>query len=78
MSIPSVPPRSIEGGEGAERYRLADAEYVVIDVETTGLDPRIDALVEVAAIRFVRGRPVHTFATAVNPGRPIPAFAAWR
>jgi DNA polymerase III epsilon subunit-like protein len=50
---------------------------VAIDTETTGLDPRKDALVALAAVPFVAGQPDlgSAYATLVNPGRPIPATA---
>jgi DNA polymerase III epsilon subunit-like protein len=59
-----------------KRYGLATTEYVVVDVETTGLDAKTDRVVEVAAVRFKDGRPIHTFSSTVNPGCPIPAVAA--
>ena len=31
--------------------------YVALDFETTGLDPKVDRIIEVAAIRFVNGEP---------------------
>lgn len=43
-----------------------------MDLETTGLDPRRDAIVEVAAVPFLDGRSGHAYTTHVNPGRPIP------
>lgn len=46
--------------------------FVAIDLETTGLDPRNDAILEIAAIPFVEGRPQAGYVTRVNPGRPIP------
>lgn len=45
---------------------------MAIDVETTGLDPRRDALVAAAAMPFVRGAPQPGLVTLVNPGRGIP------
>lgn len=45
--------------------------FVAIDLETTGLDRRRDAIVEVAAVPFLDGRPGPVYATHVNPGRPI-------
>jgi DNA polymerase-3 subunit epsilon len=52
---------------------LLDPGFVAIDLETTGLDARRDAIVAAAAIPFVGGRPHPGYSTLVNPGRPIPA-----
>jgi DNA polymerase III epsilon subunit family exonuclease len=49
--------------------------FVAIDLETTGLDPRHDAIVAVAAIPFVNGRAGPGYVTLVNPERPIPPAA---
>ena len=46
--------------------------FVAIDLETTGLDPRRDDIVEIAAVPFVDARPQHVYVTRVNPGRSIP------
>jgi DNA polymerase-3 subunit epsilon len=53
------------------------APFVVIDVESTGLDSDPDArVVELAAILFVSGKPTgRRVATRINPGMPIPAEA---
>ena len=51
---------------------LVDAGFVAVDLETTGLDPRRDAIVSFAAIPFVGGQPEPGYVTLVNPGRPIP------
>jgi polyribonucleotide nucleotidyltransferase len=49
----------------------AGGEFVVVDVETTGTDPRTSDLVEVAAVRVKGGEIVDRWSTLVNPGRPI-------
>jgi DNA polymerase-3 subunit epsilon len=56
---------------------LRDLDFVAIDIETTGLDPRRDAIVALAAIPFLGGRPSTAtgYARLVNPGRPIPLDA---
>lgn len=46
-------------------------EFVVVDVETTGLSSATDKVVEVAALRFKGGRWLTTFHTYVNPLLPI-------
>ena len=46
--------------------------FVAIDLETTGLDSRRDAIIELAAVPFVGGRAGPGYITHVNPGRPIP------
>ena len=49
--------------------------YAVIDVETTGFDPRVDRVVEMAC-EIVEGDAIlETWSTLVDPERPIPAYA---
>ena len=50
--------------------------FAVIDVETTGLKPVKDRIVEVSAIRFDGWEPVGRFSTLVNPEMHIPDDAA--
>lgn len=50
------------------------SDYVAIDIETTGLDPRFDDIIEVAAIRVRNGVEVTTFQSLVNPGYVIDDF----
>jgi DNA polymerase III epsilon subunit-like protein len=62
-------------GSGSGAAALRDLEFVAIDLETTGLDPRTDVAVALAAIPFSGGRPRPEagYTRLVNPGRPIPA-----
>ena len=45
--------------------------YVSLDLETTGLDPDNDEIIEVAAIRFDAGGVVDRYHSLVNPGRKL-------
>lgn len=47
---------------------------VALDIETTGLDPRSDTIIEIGAVRFSGARVEGEWTTLVNPGRPIPSF----
>ncbi len=47
-------------------------EIVAIDLETTGLDPLNDAIVEIGLARFAEGRIIETFSTLVDPERELP------
>jgi DNA polymerase-3 subunit epsilon len=53
---------------------LGEVPFVVVDLETTGGSPGVGGVIEVGAVRVVGGRLTETFATLVNPGRPIPPF----
>ncbi len=46
--------------------------YVALDLETTGLDPERDAIIEVGAVRFDANGTRETFRTFCDPGRSIP------
>jgi DNA polymerase-3 subunit epsilon len=52
---------------------LAELDYAVIDVETTGFSPEDSAITEVGAVRVRGGQPVAEFTSLVNPGIPVPA-----
>lgn len=47
---------------------------VALDIETTGLDSRSDAIIEIGAVRFNGTRVEGEWTTLVNPGRPISSF----
>ncbi|WP_420098984.1 PolC-type DNA polymerase III [Corynebacterium sp.] len=55
-----------------ESLDAALADCVVIDCETTGLDPADARIIEIAALRVHDGVPVETFHTLVDPGVPLP------
>jgi polyribonucleotide nucleotidyltransferase len=65
----------IEAGTGsvldfADGVAAGD-EFVIVDVETTGTDPKMADLVEIAAVKVKGGAITDRWSTFVNPGRPI-------
>lgn len=62
-----------------ERGRLLKEcvdDYVVFDLETTGISARKDEIIEISAVKVEKGKIVDTFSTLVNPKRAIPAAAS--
>jgi len=54
---------------------LADTEFVVVDLETTGGSPqRGSTIIEIGAVRLDRARRAHRFSRLIDPGRPLPPF----
>lgn len=48
------------------------ADYVVLDIETTGFDRQNDEIIEIAAVRYSYGKEVDSFHTMVKPNCIIP------
>ena len=48
------------------------ATYVALDLETTGLEPASDAIIEVGAVKFGPAGVEDTFTSLVNPQRAVP------
>jgi DNA polymerase-3 subunit epsilon len=66
------PGRRPEGARAWALGRLGTDGFVALDLETTGLHPRRDVTVALAAVPFVGGTPGEGYVTLVDPGRPIP------
>lgn len=45
--------------------------YICLDIETTGLNPKTDKIIEIGAIKVIKGRECKTFSTFINPGRKL-------
>jgi DNA polymerase-3 subunit epsilon/ATP-dependent DNA helicase DinG len=51
---------------------MAERVYVALDLETTGLDAKRDAIIEIGAVRIQGDRILDRFVTFINPHRAIP------
>ncbi len=51
-----------------------DDVWIALDLETTGLDPDSDEIIEVGAVKFQGGKVLDTFQSFVNPGRSLSSF----
>lgn len=72
---------------GCEGYLIEDAAsiienageqgfegpFVVVDVETTGLNSFTDEIIEIGAVRLENGLEVGEFSTLIDPGKELPA-----
>lgn len=50
--------------------------YIALDLETTGLNPKEDRIIEIGAVRVVDGAEIGVFSSLVNPRRELPERAA--
>ena len=49
-------------------------EIVSLDIETTGLDPNTDSIIEIGMVKFSETRVEAEYSQLINPRRPISAF----
>lgn len=50
---------------------ISEINFVAIDIETTGLTPVVDRIVEIGAVKFRNRKVMDTFQDLVDPGIPI-------
>lgn len=61
----------VDGVKGDDQRSL-DGEFIVFDLETTGLSAKKERIIEIGAVRVVGGEIKDSFSSFVNPERPIP------
>ena len=78
-SRPAGPPRrptlaafTAGAGPAPGLRSLADTDFVIVDLETTGWNPGEARITEIGAVRFTGGQVTGEFCTLINPGHPIP------
>ncbi|WP_367566999.1 PolC-type DNA polymerase III [Lacrimispora sp.] len=47
------------------------SSYIAVDLETTGLDPKLDKVIEIGAVRVLDGQIREVYETFVNPHRKL-------
>ena len=60
-------------GKGKSLLDLPD-NYIVVDLETTGLDPVGCEIIEIGAIRCVGGEELDRFESLIKPSGPLPSI----
>lgn len=66
-NINNVQPGSKPEGDGIP----APASYVAVDIETTGLNAKLDKIIEIGAVKVRNGQITERFETLVNPHRGL-------
>ncbi|MCM1282024.1 MAG: exonuclease domain-containing protein [Muribaculaceae bacterium] len=64
------------GSTKGKRLNKYVADYVVFDLETTGISAATDEVIEISGIRVKNGSVEAEFTSLVNPGRKIPYGAS--
>lgn len=65
---------SLGPGEITSLLRLFPKGLVAVDLETTGLSPLVDKIIEIAAVKITAAGVVSSFHTLINPLIDIPVF----
>jgi DNA polymerase-3 subunit epsilon len=68
-----IEPSTIREGKGKSLLEAFDT-YVAVDIETTGLDPSWDEIIEIGAIRVINGTAAKEYQSLVRPSNPIDTF----
>ena len=58
----------------ALNWILQKYDWIFLDLETTGLNPELDKIIEVGAVRLSAGGVRETYHRLVNPDLPIPEY----
>ena len=71
VSVITVTMATRAAGEYGDKP-LAELEFAVVDLETTGWSPEAAAITEIGAVRVRLGKRQGEFSSLVNPGMPVP------
>lgn len=65
---------SLSDSEVTSLLALFPKGLVAVDLETTGLSPLVDKIIEIAAVKITAERQITTFHTLINPLIDVPEF----
>jgi len=65
----------MESFNRAQKAYTEGAVFVAFDIETTGLEPGLDKIVEIGAVKFDKMGIIARFSALINPGMPMPKEA---
>mgnify|MGYP001483469286 CR=1 FL=1 len=51
---------------------MIEPGIIILDIETTGFNPKKDSIIEIYAVRYWRGKVQDEFSTLIKPKKPIP------
>ncbi|MGA7838728.1 MAG: 3'-5' exonuclease, partial [Ignavibacteriaceae bacterium] len=60
--------------ENLSQTPIEEAEFCVVDTETTGLSPRNNNIIEIGLVKISKLKIVETYHSMINPGRAIPYY----
>lgn len=69
-----VPYSVYEYAYSNNKSKVYPNNYVVFDTETTGLEPGLDRIIEISAIKYINGKKVDVFSQLINPREMISPF----
>ncbi|MBO5870650.1 MAG: PolC-type DNA polymerase III, partial [Clostridia bacterium] len=64
--------RAVFRYDDTKRIKFTEDEFVIFDIETTGLSPKTCGITQIGALMYKNGEIIGEFSTFVNCGMPIP------
>jgi DNA polymerase-3 subunit epsilon len=60
--------------EKISKVPVEDASFCIVDVETTGLSPQRNGIIEIGLVKVSNLKVIDTYHSLINPGKDIPFF----
>lgn len=70
----AVPKEVYQFAYSDKKSKTYPTDYVVFDTETTGLEPEIDKIIELSAIKYINNEPVDSISFLINPKQKLNPF----